>query len=300
MNLDFGDDSGPLEWTIESLNARLLRLKVGETLRIDDLSNDIYHGCFGVSCSKLKLFMECPYKYYAHFVEKSVPYVHKRQFDFGNAGHTTILEPEKFKSTYVREPDYSGAGSKAKMDHFYAQSKREGKTVLKAEDYDFQPYLTKAIARNKYATRMTQGGVSEVSFFTLDAETGLIVKVRPDYMIGDMITDLKTTVAHGLKAINRAFKNLNYHLQDAMYSDIAGADYFYFIAIEKVPPFIVTAPIEFPEGLKRIGYLKYRKAMRDLKNCMDTGVWPSYTNEKHVIEMTKFERNELEKLEQEI
>jgi hypothetical protein len=300
MSFDFDDTPKP--WTIKSLNARLKLLQIGETLRIEDLPNKIYHGVIGVSCSKLKVFIDdCPFMYKATFIDKLVPFVHKSYFDFGSAGHTTILEPHKFDAEYCKMPDYSGEGSVAKKDLFKLNAEKRGQTVLSEVFYNAMPKLRAAIDADPAAKALTSNGVAEVSYFKRDEETELIIKCRPDYMINDLIVDLKTSDTVNPKYVAGKFSKLQYDIQDAMYCDVVGVDSFVFVAIQSAPPYMVTAPIMFDEQKRRLAHLKYRKALKDLALCMKENEWKAYdpnTLEGYfVIGFNKFDEYELEKLE---
>ncbi len=300
MTFDFDD----VPWTIETLNARLRLLQLGEVLRIEDLPNEIYHAVIGVSCSKLKVFIDdCPFMYKATFIDKLVPFVHKSYFDFGSAGHTMILEPHKFDSEYCKMPDYSGEGSVAKKELFKLNAQKRGQTVLGEAHFDAMPKLRAAIDANPAAKGLTSGGVAEVSYFKRDKETGLIIKCRPDYMINDLIVDLKTSDTVNPKYVVGKFSKLQYDIQDAMYCDVVGVDGFVFVAIQSAPPYMVTAPIMFDEQKRRLAHLKYRKALRELKQCMESNVWPMYKpnteNGVFLLKANKFDLIELEKMESE-
>lgn len=303
MIFDFDAIEPTKKWTIDTLNDRLGILSVGEVLRIEGLPNDVYHGCNGISTSKIKLFLECPYKYFCAFIEKSTEFKHQSYFDFGDTGHTTILEPEKFESRYVRQPDEIKKRSGARWDSFLYEAEVLNKTVLTGNQYDAMPKLKEAINRNKDAVKFTTGGVAEVSYFKIDEDTGFVVKCRTDYEIRRggkfIISDLKTTKSSDPRFMDGNFKKLGYHIQDAVYSDITGTDAFVFVAVESKEPYVVTAPIIMPSELKRLGHLKYRKAMRGIKQCMESGVWPMYVSGAHTVKTNKFDLDELEKLENE-
>ncbi len=302
IELEFDEVEPQAPWTLESLNARIDALEVGEVLRIEDLSNELYHKSHGVSTSQLKVFIDCPYRYHAMYVERSIEFEDKPCFAFGRAGHTAILEPHKFELDYIRQPDDIATRTGAKWEYFKEQATRQGKEVLSGEFYDAMPKLQKSIKASKYGEILTTGGVAEVSYWMNDQESGMVIKCRPDYELkgGKIISDLKTSVSTKPSKIERKFKELGYHIQDALYSYIVKPDAFVFVAIESKAPHVVTAPIEFDADVKRLGYLKFKKALRDLKQCHESGVWPMYTEKKVVISATKYELNEIERLEGEL
>lgn len=288
---------------LEALNARIEALAGGEVLRVEGLSSDLYRAALGVSTTQIKTFIDCPYRYWAQYVEKSVTFENKPYFAFGRAGHTAVLEPEKFNLEYVRQPDDIKTRAGAKWEYFNKRSGDEGKEVLTAEFYDAMPKLQKAIDANKWGKILTTGGVAEVSYFMRDVETNMIIKCRPDYEIrtpgGLIISDLKTSESVKPSKINRKFKDLGYHVQDALYSYIVQPAQFVFVAIESKAPYIVTAPIEFDESVKRLGYLQFRKALKELRSCMKSNIWPMYTDKKHVIAASDYDNYLIEKLENE-
>ena len=297
IKVEFDDLEAPEAWSVESLNARLELLESGEVLVIDDLPNEIYHQSNGVSCSKIKKFIECPYMYWAHFIEKSVPYEHKSYFDFGSAGHTAILEPWKFDDEYAKQPEDMVRQGR---EWEYFQERHNGKTILTHKQWELLPELVKAVRGWRYSDLLTKNGKAETSYYKRDEETGLIIKCRTDYEVGGFISDLKTSDTVDPKYMISKFKKLGYHVQDAMYSDIVKPKGFVFVAVSSSQPIMVTAPVEFSRQLKRLGYLKYRKALRGIKECMESGVWPMYTDQKVTIEPNQYDLAELETLEGEL
>ena len=300
----FDDDPfaafAPPAWTIETLNVRLEQLAPGERLIIDDLPDDIYHGAIGVSSSKLKLFIECPQKYYAKYIAKIIPDAEKAYFDFGKAIHTVFLQPWLFESSYVCQPEEIKIRSSKVWYEFKEKADAAGQVVLTQAQWDDMPILRQSLESNAKAKALTTGGVAEQSIFMRDVETGLIIKCRPDYMIGKLIIDLKSDASADPRFFGPKAKKLGYHIQDALYTDVAGADEFAFLVVESCRPFVITAPVILDANVKRLGYLKYRKAMRELKRCMTHNVWPAYTDLAVTVGLNHFEQQDLEALENEL
>lgn len=303
MNFDF-EEENKVAWTVGGLNDRLDRLVVGEVLRIEGLPNEVYHASKGVSTSKIKMFIDCPHKYKCAYIDKTLKFKRQLYFDFGDAGHTIVLEPYLFESRYVRQPDNISVRNGAAWDLFEGVSKKKGKKILTADHFDAMPKLRQAVDNHPEAKAFTTGGTAEVSYFILDEETGLIVKCRNDYEIRKggkfIISDLKTAASSNPRFMDSAMKKLGYHIQDAVYTHVTGADNFVFVVIESAEPFVITAPVIMPSELKRLGYLQYRKALRGIKECMETGFWPGYVKGKHVVKTNKFDRELLEQLEGEL
>ncbi|MEC4724290.1 PD-(D/E)XK nuclease-like domain-containing protein [Shewanella sp. D64] len=285
-------------WTVDSLNARLELLKLGEKLIIDDLPDTTYHAVIGVSCSKLKLFIECPQKYKAKYIDGLIPQSEKSYFDMGKAIHTVVLEPWLFDSSYVRQPDSIKRRAGNDWKAVKADADEAGQIVLTQDQWDDMPILRQSLKSNPTAKALSTGGVAERSIFKRD-KTGLIIKCRPDYQIDDLIVDLKSDASADPRFFGAKAKKLGYHIQDALYTDVSGANEFVFFVIESSRPFVITAPVVFNVKTKRLGYLKYRKAMRELAQCMESNIWPAYTNEAVMVSLNNWELDELEQLEAE-
>ena len=146
----------------------------------------------------------------------------------------------------------------------------------------------------------------EVSYFGIDEETGLEVRVRPDLEIdmgGLRIgADLKTISMwnikqEGLRAkLHREIIERDYHLSAAMYCDVAALDQFYWIFVNKDENYHWIAIIEASEELLELGMLEYRKAMRAIANGFDTGDWPAPITEDYTEELNDFDVRRLEAL----
>ncbi len=146
----------------------------------------------------------------------------------------------------------------------------------------------------------------EVSYFGIDEETGLEVRVRPDLEIdmgGLRIgADLKTISMwnikqEGLRAkLHQEIIERDYHLSAAMYCETAALDQFFWIFVNKDENYHWIAIIEASEELLELGMLEYRKAMRAIANGFDTGEWPAPITEDYTEELNDFDMRRLEAL----
>lgn len=146
----------------------------------------------------------------------------------------------------------------------------------------------------------------EVSYFGIDEETGLEVRVRPDLEIdmgGLRIgADLKTISMwnikqEGLRAkLHREIIDRDYHLSAAMYCETAALDQFFWIFVNKDENYHWVAIIEASTELLELGMLEYRKTMRAIANGFDTGEWPAPITEDYTDELNDFDVRRLEAL----
>lgn len=284
-----------LKGQVTRLNKALASLRPGEVLKKINLNAEVYHRSNGISTSRLKVFIDCPAKYKAMYITGEMEKPAGRQFDLGKAAHCLILEPQKFHSEFVRQPDEIKIRRGKAWDEF-AEAHAD-KVVITGDDWEACQRIRSAVECHSFGSRLLKGGKPEVSFFKRDVETGLIVKCRTDYLLGDLIVDVKTAASAHPEEFGRNAKNMGYPLQDAIYRDVTGLPEFAFLAVEKTAPYVVTAPILFDDDARRLGYVKYRKALRELAHAIEFDLFPGYASSTVVIGLKPWEMSELETLE---
>lgn len=184
----------------------------------------------------------------------------------------------------------------------------EGKILVTRQQMSTALDIQKALLNHPTAGKLLQhpSRAVEVSYFGIDEETGLEVRVRPDLEI-DMSglrigADLKTismwnTKQEGLRAkLHREIIERDYHLSAAMYCETAALDQFFWIFVNKDENYHWIAIIEASEELLELGMLEYRKAMRAIANGFDTGEWPAPITEDYTEELNDFDVRRLEAL----
>lgn len=280
---------------VTKLNKQLDTLKVGELLIKKNLNSEVYHRCKGISNSKLKLFISCPSKYKAKYITGELENKPSKVFDLGKAAHGLILEPEKFESEFIRQPDSIAVRRGKAWDQF--KEENQGKIIITGDDWKHCHGIRDSVRNHTFGNRLLTGGKAEISYFKRDAETGLIIKCRPDYMLGDLIVDVKTAASSEPEAFGKHAVSLMYHMQDAIYRDITGLPDFAFLAVEKEPPYVVTAPVLFDEESRHYGYLAYRDGLTRLADAMDFDLFEGYTTKPVVISMKPWEKSKYKHLE---
>ncbi|EPZ1177240.1 RecE family exodeoxyribonuclease [Klebsiella oxytoca] len=184
----------------------------------------------------------------------------------------------------------------------------EGKVLVTRQQLSTALAIQKALLNHPTAGKLLQhpSRAVEVSYFGIDEETGLEVRVRPDLEI-DMSglrigADLKTISMwnikqEGLRAkLHREIIERDYHLSAAMYCETAALDQFFWIFVNKDDNYHWIAIIEASEELLELGMLEYRKAMRAIANGFDTGEWPAPITEDYAEELNDFDVRRLEAL----
>ncbi|EAB5471920.1 exodeoxyribonuclease [Salmonella enterica subsp. enterica] len=184
----------------------------------------------------------------------------------------------------------------------------EGKVLVTRQQLSTALNIQKALLEHPTAGKLLThpSRAVEVSYFGIDEETGLEVRVRPDLeldMGGLRIgADLKTISMwnikqEGLRAkLHREIIDRDYHLSAAMYCETAALDQFFWIFVNKDENYHWVAIIEASTELLELGMLEYRKTMREIANGFDTGEWSAPTTEDYTDELNDFDVRRLEAL----
>ncbi|EAY2421839.1 exodeoxyribonuclease, partial [Salmonella enterica subsp. enterica serovar Saintpaul] len=147
----------------------------------------------------------------------------------------------------------------------------EGKVLVTRQQLSTALNIQKALLEHPTAGKLLThpSRAVEVSYFGIDEETGLEVRVRPDLeldMGGLRIgADLKTISMwnikqEGLRAkLHREIIDRDYHLSAAMYCETAALDQFFWIFVNKDENYHWVAIIEASTELLELGMLEYRK-----------------------------------------
>lgn len=192
--------------------------------------------------------------------------------------------------------------------HKQQEAANAGKEMISHEMYGLIKNINDALQANKDASRLLNHPArqSEVSYFGLDEETGLEVRVRPDIEIRlpyeSICADLKTVSLGYVRQdklkdrLHREIIDRDYHLSAAMYCDIAGLDKFTWIFVNKDPGYHWVVVVDASPMLLELGRKEYRRALRQLEEAMETGYWPAPITETYTDELNDYDTRRLEAL----
>ncbi|MDW2743382.1 RecE family exodeoxyribonuclease [Atlantibacter subterraneus] len=183
-----------------------------------------------------------------------------------------------------------------------------GKTILSNEQLALATAIQQALLNHESAGKLLRhpSRSVETSYFGMDDETGLEVRVRPDLEVeinGVRIgVDLKTismgrVKQDGLRAkLHREIIDRDYHLSAGMCCAVADFDQFFWIFVNKDEGYHWVAVIEASEDLLALGMQEYQKTMRALAQAYDTNYWPAPITEDYTDELNDFDLRRLEAL----
>lgn len=236
-----------------------------------------------VNSSSLKKILKSPNSFRAEFSQR----FKRKETDamkFGTLVHTAILEGKDFQKRYAIMPDFGDQRTKINKDKKTTWLlENEGKLHCSQEDLDKTLYMIDSVLSHKDAVRLLKNGKTEISGYFADDETGIVQKIRPDFVSFDLDAevDIKTTVDCTREAFTRSIWNYRYDFQRVMYRQgikaITGKEVNFsaFIAVEKEPPYECAVYIA-DEGFMDRAWQDYRKSLDLLRDSIINNEWPSY------------------------
>lgn len=253
----------------------------------------------GVNHSLLKEMFRSPAHFrYARTAPPSEP---SAAMALGTAVHLLSLEPDLFGERVILGPinertgECYGATTKAWRE-FAAE--HPSKLVLSQADMDAAHAMAESIRRHPEAGRYARmKGRVEVTIVWDDPDTGIRCKGRVDKLIdgAPLGYDLKTTKDASPDAFARAVRDYGYYSQSAWYRrglrvlGLGDID-IDLVLVENVPPYLpACGPIDNESIV--IGETRCVAALRRIKRCEESGVWPGYNGDR----LTEFGLSEWDK-----
>lgn len=259
------------------MNAPLVRADIPPGI-YDNIPNEAYHSGPGVSKSGLwKIHTSTPAHYKFGDPKES------KAFDFGEAAHLAILQPDEFETTVYRGPD-DRRGNKWKDAQEFCEI--EGKLLLTSGDFDAVLAIRDAVHADPWINSIVTGGERQIeaSGYWIDEETGVLCRCRPDLYRRDLgvMIDVKSAASAKPADFTKSVVNYGYHAQEAFYTDGWRAlgntvDAFVFIAWEKDSPY-AKAVYELPPSIVAEGRAIIRNSLPVFDRCQKTGIWPGYAD----------------------
>lgn len=234
----------------------------------DDIPIEAYHAGPGISSTRIKALVEASYS--LKRMETILADKEGTHFKFGAALHLYESSQKEFHETY-------SIGKKVL-----------NKITLSPEDMSAIIAMTTKLYKHPEAAPLLIGAKKETTFYTIDKETGLLIKCRTDALPPGLraVADLKSTKDASKIAFERDCRKFLVRISAAHYLDIVTAVYeqeykdFWLIPIEKFQPHDVTtyrvkdASIEYArtEIRKALGLLAAAKANPNMWQGYELGL----------------------------
>lgn len=244
------------------------------------MSNADYRKSCGISSTELKKIAKSP-AHYKHWKEN--PTEDTPALLFGRACHKYMLEKEAFFDEFAVAPSIDRRTKEGKAEWSLFLDTNEGKDIITQADFVKIQEMHAALYSTPFVERLLSGQ-KELSFFTEDEETGLIIKARPDCLkvVGDthVYVEYKTCDSADSDDFMKQAIKLMYDLQISYYKDILDKNFgcehsVILIAQEKTAPYLVNV-LEANEYFIRSGRDMYKEMLRRYADCVETGNWYGY------------------------
>ncbi|GEM70981.1 hypothetical protein SAQ01S_07470 [Sphingomonas aquatilis NBRC 16722] len=233
----------------------------------------------------------------------------------GSAFHDALLLPERWQDRncyHVTPEGFSRAKSKAMAGEIADADAAEaaGCTIVSAEERDQIDAMVKAMRDHPTCDALMSDGRPEVTLAWQDAETGVWLRCRPDW--------LRDNLSCGINVKTAADAS-----QTGFQADVTKYRYFMSAALEldgieavlgKRPPLYVHPVVEKPgKGWEQGDYLPValwtlsdedleygralnRRAIRTFADCLSADRWPGYADEPAVCGVSGWARREIDQL----
>jgi hypothetical protein len=240
-----------------------------------------YRNTEGISASDIKWILppRTPAHYYAYKTGQIVR-EETRALVIGTLCHLAVLEPEQLPTAFAVRP--AGLDFRTKDGKAWKEAQRD-KPILDETEAAMLDGMSKSVAAHPAACALLDGAQREVSLFK-EHRTGLRLKGRLDVLGNGYVADVKTAEAGDAGGFAAAVFKYGYHVQAAMYCQLAGVERFSFITVEKVAPFAV-AVYDLSAKALQVGLNSLNYALDTIALCEEAGEWPAYASEVQTLDL---------------
>lgn len=246
---------------------------------------EVYHASEGISSSGMNKILDCPARYYHHYIAKNLDAYEaeeatkeKQKYVLGSALHCLLLEPHLFDIQFHS------------LDRKLNLRTKVDKEFLKDIHiiYPTKKILTLSETKHLYGMYESakkhplwakiKNGKREQSIFWQDGIYKTQLRTRPDIYDDMYIVDLKTT--RSIKGFKRSILDYGYHRQAALQIDglekfTGRRRFFGFFAIESMPPYL-SKTFTLSQRYLDLGRREYLDAAALYSECLLYNNWPGY------------------------
>ena len=231
-----------------------------------------YHNKDCISASGLKLIAKKNYSV-QHYLQKE--YKTSAAMELGKAAHVLLLEGmAEFDKQYFALPKLDLRKKPDKEIKASIETRNQLKESVSADVYFKLCTMYDNLQNDDDAYPYTKGKY-EVSHY--GEYLGVPVRVRPDVLGNDWISDLKTCQDASPKAFKRDIWNYGYNIQATFYCDMLGYDVtkFRFIAAETNAPYAIQL-YGLSDEMIEFGRLGWQTAFHYWKQYLKSGKITKY------------------------
>jgi len=155
-----------------------------------------------------------------------------------------------------------------------------GKRPIKSDAWDDAMRAAQTVRDEDQADLAIQNGLPEVTIIARCPQTGLMLKVKFDWLrFDDEAVDLKTTLSTDPSKFRRQFLDLKYDIQQAFYTYVASLvginiKRFLFVAVEFLHQDVCIPFVRSPSCIKQ-GQEELHYYLPKFAQCLETNTWKS-------------------------
>lgn len=204
----------------------------------------------------------------------------KKAFDLGRAIHAMVLEgDEAFESQFaVMPPNCQRNSNVGKANHAEFMAGVNGRTIIPADQFELASHCTAIIQSYPITAEIfaPENGQPEQSCFAIADFPPIPLKCRPDWLMPDMIVDLKT--CKSIYEFERDCWRYRYDWQASFYLHVLNQiehkrRSFVVVAIETKPPHEICIA-QFDNNVLNDAQDKWSDLLADWLICHDNNRFP--------------------------
>ena len=244
-----------------------------------------YRNATGLSQSSLKEFLVSPAHYLASTEVKKEP---TKAMILGTAFHAEMLQADPTQH-YAVKLKMDGRTKEGKAYNEQFEIEHAGKAIIDEKELETIKAMAESVRKHPLASQLFAGLThKEVAMFGTAHPAGGAVRLKglvDGYSAtGGYAIDLKSAEDASPRYFGfpKAIKDRDYDIQEVQYRwllDKNGkvCNEFYFIAVEKVPPYAVGVYTISKKAIEKTTQ-KWENAIHDFAVCQSSGKYPAYSD----------------------
>lgn len=228
----------------------------------------------------------------------------KRHFVLGRLLHELLEHGQRAWRNWHVLPDGYSEHHVKKWEKEIAQARalvEQGVSLVRFDDAQTAEKMAKGVLSHPRGRLLFQSGIHEPTLVWKDSETGIWLRVRPDFFpnMRRWIPDYKSTASAHPDAFTRSVDNFGYHMAAALYLDgirelfDERPEGFLFVAQEKDEPY-VTEIFQLDEEAIAYGRSLNRASIRKYADALEKDRWPTYGAAVNLVMLPDWSRRKLE------
>jgi hypothetical protein len=295
------DDSELIYLDPQHLHKELIPPEDGIYTGITDIAYHSDRGSLSSSGARALLAPSCPAMFRHAQRETRKP---KRYYDIGHLAHRLVLG--EGSEIAVLDPAVHGLKkdgaeadnprATATWKQADAEARARGEVPVHIDDYRTAEAMAAKVREHPVAAALFEAdGQAELSGYWHDSESGVRLRVRPDWLceLGGRVfaVDYKTSTSAHPGHFAKSAAEWGYHVQQAWYVDglaAHGIDAdFLFVCQSKTPPFLVSVMRIDPAAVD-LGRRRNRQAINLYAQCSADDHWPGYGDTIHTVSLPSY------------